>query len=112
VPATIGSDGVAQLDRDERIEKVLTIFTERNFVLITPTSMQIPLSFEEGQIVYYTDTDYEATANLISKFITDVEISSNQRILMWEEGSTVNLGTIMIVDSVPEMHYISIQVGK
>jgi len=112
VPAIVGIDGVAQLDRDERIEKVLTIFKERNFVLITPTSMQIPLSFEEGQIVYYTDTDYEATENLISKFITDVEISSNQRILMWEEGSTVNLGTIMIVDSVPEMHYISIQVGK
>jgi hypothetical protein len=112
VPAAIGIDGVAQLDRDERIEKVLTIFEERNFVLITPTSMQIPLSFEEGQIVYYTDTDFEATENLITKFINDVEISSNQRILMWEEGSTVNLGTIMIVDSVPEMHYISIQVGK
>ena len=112
VPAIVGIDGVAQLDRDERIEKVLTIFTERNFVLITPTSMQIPLSFEEGQIVYYTDTDFEATENLITEFINDVEISSNQRILMWEEGSTVNLGTIMIVDSVPEMHYISIQVGK
>ena len=112
VPAIVGIDGVAQLDRDERIEKVLTIFTERNFVLITPTSMQIPLSFEEGQIVYYTDTDFEATENLISQFINDVEISSNQRILMWEVGSTVNLGTIMIVDSVPEMHYISIQVGK
>ena len=112
IPAIVGIDGVAQLDRDERIEKVLTIFTERNFVLITPTSMQIPLSFEEGQIVYYTDTDFEATENLISQFINDVEISSNQRILMWEVGSTVNLGTIMIVDSVPEMHYISIQVGK
>jgi hypothetical protein len=62
--------------------------------------------------VYYTDTDFEATENLISQFINDVEISSNQRILMWEVGSTVNLGTIMIVDSVPEMHYISIQVGK
>ena len=111
-PAAIGIDGVAQLDRDQRIEKVLTIFEERNFVLITPTSMQIPLSFEEGQIVYYTDTDFEATENLITEFINDVEISSNQRILMWEEGSTVNLGTIMIVDSVPEMHYISIQVGK
>jgi hypothetical protein len=112
VPAITGADGVIQLDRDERIEKVLAIFEDRNFVLITPTSMQIPLSFEEGQIVYYTDSDFEATENLITQFIDDVEISTNQRILMWKEGSTVNLGTIMIVDSIPEMHYISIQVGK
>ena len=64
----------------------------------------------------YTEGKYQESVELQEITLQmngcDVEISSNQRILMWEEGSTVNLGTIMIVDSVPEMHYISIQVGK
>jgi hypothetical protein len=31
---------------------------------------------------------------------------------MWEEDDILNLGTIVIVESIPEMHYISIEVGK
>ena len=58
VPTAASVDGVIQLDRDQRIEKVLKIFEEKGFTLITPTTMQIPLSFEEGQIVYYTAVSY------------------------------------------------------
>jgi len=111
VPTATSIDGVVQLDRDQRIEKVLTIFEEKGFVLITPTTMQIPLSFEEGQIVYYTDADYEATESLVNEFL-EKSGNANKRILMWEEDSTINLGTITIVDSIPEMHYISVQIGK
>jgi len=111
VPTATSIDGVVQLDRDQRIEKVLTIFEEKGFTLITPTTMQIPLSFEEGQIVYYTDSDYEATESLVNEFL-EKSGNSNKRILMWEEDSTINLGTITIVDSIPEMHYISVQIGK
>ena len=89
----------------------MVIFEERGFALITPTTMQIPLSFEEGQIVYYTDSDFEATEALVNEFLEESS-NTNKRILMWEEGSTINLGTITIVDSIPEMHYISIQIGK
>ena len=111
VPSPTSADGVIQLDRDQRIEKVLVIFEEKGFALITPTTMQIPLSFEEGQIVYYTDSDFEATEALVNEFLEESS-NTNKRILMWEEGSTINLGTITIVDSIPEMHYISIQIGK
>ena len=82
-----------------------------NNVEITPTTMQIPLSFEEGQIVYYTDSDYEATESLVNEFL-EKSGNANKRILMWEEDSTINLGTITIIDSIPEMHYISVQIGK
>ena len=111
VPSPTIADGVIQLDRDQRIEKVLVIFEEKGFVLITPTTMQIPLSFEEGQIVYYTDSDYEATESLVNEF-HEKSGNANKRILMWAEDSTINLGTITIVDSIPEMHYISVQIGK
>ena len=111
VPTAASVDGVIQLDRDQRIEKVLLIFEEKGFTLITPTTMQIPLSFEEGQIVYYTDSDYEATESLVNEFL-EKSGNENKRILMWEEDSTINLGTITIVNSIPEMHYISVQIGK
>ena len=31
---------------------------------------------------------------------------------MWEKDDLVNFGTIILIDGVPEMHYISIEVGK
>jgi len=35
----------------------------------------------------------------------------SDRIIFWQENSTVKLGTIVVVDNVPELHYISIGVG-
>jgi len=31
---------------------------------------------------------------------------------MWEEDDKINFGTIVLVQNVPELHYISVEVGK
>jgi hypothetical protein len=31
---------------------------------------------------------------------------------MWEEEDVLNFGTIVLVQNIPEMHYISIEIGK
>ena len=61
IPTSRNGDGVVQLDKEERIEKVLSIFEEKGLVMIKPTSIQIPISFLEGEIVFYTESDLEDT---------------------------------------------------
>ena len=110
IPTSRNGDGVVQLDKEERIEKVLSIFEEKGLVMIKPTSIQIPISFLEGEIVFYTESDLEDTEIMISDFVENMVVSP--RIMMWEDESVIYLGTVNVVEGIAELHYISIQVGK
>ena len=111
VPTSRNGEGVIQLDKDERIAKVMAIIEEKNLVLTKPTSIQIPISFLEDEIVFYTEADLEDTQKIIDNFVESYGGSSS-RVLMWEEESVIYLGTVKLVNGVAELHYISIQVGK
>ena len=89
----------------------MSIFNEKGLVLIKPTSIQIPISFLEGEIVFYSESDLEDTEKMISDFVENT-LGSSSRVLMWEEESTMYLGTITIVEGIAELHYISVQIGK
>ena len=103
---------VIKLQRDDRIELIRSIFQESDLDVLEPTSVQIPLSFKEGEIIFFTESDQEETETLILEFIDDFIKPRSDRVMMWEEGNTINFGTIIIKDSIPEMHYIAIEVGS
>jgi hypothetical protein len=109
--ATSNGMGIV-LDKDARTDAVLSVFEEKGVILTTPTSIQIPLSFSIGDIAFYTKSDLESTTELITEFLN--EAGSSKRILMWEveDENTINFGYIKIIDSISELHYISIEVGR
>jgi len=110
--STSTNGDITDLDKNERIEVIKTIVSNLEIELLTPTDIQIPLSFKEGEISFFTDTDKEDTEKLVFEFLETFVLSKSNRVLMWEVDDTVNLGTITIVQDIPEMHYISIEVGK
>jgi len=106
----ITTAGGVVLDKPGRIDTVLSIFEDTGVRLITPTSIQIPLSFSIGEIAFYSKSDLEPTTELIMQLIN--EAGTDKRILMWEEEDILNFGYLKMVDNVSELHYISIEVGK
>ena len=110
--SSTNGDGQVSLVRDERITKVMDIFEEKQLNVTVPTSIQIPLSFSEGEIVFYSESDLEDTTNLINEFLNEFASVSGTRVFNWEEDDTLFFGTIKLVDGIPEMHYIEIQIGK
>jgi len=110
--ASATSDGIVGivLDKDARIDAVLSVFEEGGITLASPTSIQLPLSFSMGEISFYSKSDQEDTTKLITKFINEAGIG--KRILMWEEESIINFGYLKVVDNITELHYISIEVGR
>ena len=100
------------LDRTARIDAIKSVFEGEELEILMPSSIQIPLSFKEGEIVFYTPADQDGTEELISEFIDDFVKPRTDRVFMWEEEDVLNFGTILIVQNIPEMHYISIEVGK
>ena len=108
--SSVTVDGVSMImDKTAREDAVLSIFEEKEIQLITPTNIQIPLSFSIGDIAFYSKADLESTTELITKFIDE---AGDKRILMWEVEDTINFGYLKVVDNVTELHYIAIEVGK
>ena len=107
--SSITTVGGIVLDKSGRINTIMSIFEENNIRVTTPTSIQIPLSFSVGDIAFYSQSDLESTKELLTQLINE---SGGKRVLMWEEGNTLNFGYLKVVDNVTELHYVSIEVGK
>ena len=108
--SSVTSNGVSMImDKTAREDAIMSVFEEKEIQLITPTNIQIPLSFSIGDIAFYSKADLESTTELITKFIDE---AGDKRILMWEVEDTINFGYLKVVDNVTELHYIAIEVGK
>ena len=101
-----------ELDRVDRIDVIRSVFKESGITIAEPTSIQIPLSFNEGSMFFFTENDRENTEEFIDEFIDNFVKPRSDRVFMWEEGNDLNIGTVYVKDEVPEMHYISIEVGS
>jgi uncharacterized membrane protein (UPF0182 family) len=104
--------GEVGFDKNARIQQIKSVFEENDIEIVIPTALQIPISFKEGEISLFSHSDLDATNELLDKFVDDFVLPSTKRVLWWEEDQTVNIGTITIVDGIPELHYVSIEVGK
>jgi len=111
-PSTNGIAGIVELQREDRISIIRDVFAENGISVLEPTSIQIPLSFEEGSIVFYTDAETEDTEELLEAFIDDFVAPRTDRVFLWEENNVISIGTIIIRDNIPEIHYVSVEVGS
>ncbi len=110
--ATTADDNYVELVRSDRIDIIKSIFEENNIMIAEPTSIQIPLSFSEGHIFFFTEDDRANTEEFLSDFIDDFVKPRSDRVFMWQEENNLNIGTVFVKDGIPEIHYISIEVGN
>ena len=104
-------DEVVELVRQDRIDIIKSTLENEGLEILEPTSIQVPLSFREGEIFFFTEKDREDTEVFLLDFIDDFVKPRSERVFMWEEENRFNIGTIVVRDNIPEMHYISIEVG-
>ena len=109
---TTADDNYVELDRSKRIDTIKLIFEENDISIAEPTSVQVPLSFNEGQLFFFTKNDIPETENFISSFIDNFVKPRTDRVIMWQDETNLNIGTIIVKDDLPEIHYISIEVGN
>ncbi|MFB5621328.1 MAG: hypothetical protein ACE5Q7_00155 [Candidatus Nitrosomaritimum yanchengensis] len=107
----VSDNTFVELERVDRIDIIKSIFENEGIEISEPTSIQVPLSFKEGEIFFFTESDREDTETFLSQFIDDFVKPRSERVFMWEENNRINIGTIVVKDSIPEMHYVAIEVG-
>ncbi|MCA9827281.1 MAG: UPF0182 family protein [Nitrosopumilus sp.] len=109
---TTADDNYVELIRSDRINIIKSVFEENGISIAEPTSIQIPLSFNEGEILFFTESDRTSTVEFLSDFIDDFVKPRSDRVFMWQEENNLNIGTIFIKDGISEIHYVSIEVGN
>lgn len=110
-PSSVPDETVVELNRGDRIDIIKSIFETEGIDILEPTSIQVPLSFNEGEIFFFTENDREDTEQFLSGFIDDFVKPRSERVFLWEDGNSINIGTIIVKDNIPEIHYITIEVG-
>jgi uncharacterized membrane protein (UPF0182 family) len=101
-----------ELVRSDRIDFIKSVFEENEITIAEPTSVQVPLSFNEGALFFFTENDREETEVFLSKFIDDFVKPRSDRVFLWYEENNLNIGTVFVKDGMHEMHYVSIEVGN
>jgi len=106
-----GLGEIIELERQDRIDIIKSTLENEGLEILEPTTIQVPLSFNEGEIFFFTEKDREDTEVFLLEFIDDFVKPRSERVFLWEEENQFNVGTIVVRDGIPEMHYISIEVG-
>ena len=109
---TTADDNYVELIRSDRIDIIKSVFEENGISVAEPTSIQIPLSFNEGETFFFTESDRTSTVEFLSDFIDDFVKPRSDRVFMWQEENNLNIGTIFNKDGISEIHYVSIEVGN
>ncbi|QMU54189.1 MAG: hypothetical protein GKS07_04285 [Nitrosopumilus sp.] len=109
---TTADDDYVELVKSDRIDIIKSVFEENGITVSEPTSIQIPLSFNEGELFFFTEDDREDAEEFLSEFIDDFVKPRSDRVFMWQEETDLNIGTVFVKDGVPEIHYVSIEVGN
>lgn len=110
--ATTSDDSYVELAKEDRIKIIKDVFKENGIDVAEPTSIQIPLSFNEGNLFFFTEGDTEDTKEFLSEFIDDFVKPRSDRVFMWEEENHLNIGTVFVKDGISEIHFVSIEVGS
>ncbi len=110
--ATTSDDSYVELAKEDRIKIIKDVFKENGIDVAEPTSIQIPLSFNEGNLFFFTESDTEDTKEFLSEFIDDFVKPRSDRVFMWEEENHLNIGTVFVKDGISEIHFVSIEVGS
>jgi hypothetical protein len=107
----VEDENFVELKRPDRVDIIKSIFVNEGIEISEPTKIQVPLSFNEGDIFFFTENDRKDTEAFLMKFIDDFVKPRSERVFMWEENKQLNIGTIVVKDNIPEMHYVSVDIG-
>lgn len=107
-----GPTQIQILDREAKITSMLKLFEDKNISVVKPTTISVPLTFQEQQVIYDTDDDFGEVEKAVNSLIEKWLKGDAKRVLVWEEGANVNFGVVTIVDGVTEVHYVTVEVGE
>lgn len=111
-PASTNGGEVIQTTRQDRLDMVLQMLSDRDIEVVEPTTIQFPLTFKVGEVLYYAVSDQDEVSETLGSFIDDFVAPRTDRVFVWDSEAGVNIGTALTRDGITELHYVVVEVGS
>jgi len=103
---------VVEVGKEQRLADILKLFEDRGLTVVEPKAVHPHLSFQEGEVSYVSEDQWDATKELVNSFIERWGEDAD-KVLMWTENSKINFGVLVDVKGViVELHYITISLEE
>jgi uncharacterized membrane protein (UPF0182 family) len=100
-----------ELSEEERIARIVGIIEEAGFKVLKPENLNPHASFFEGSVKFASEADWVNVQNLIREFLEKCREHQVSRIFMWRSNGKLNIGIMVQIEGIIELHYITINLG-
>jgi len=96
---------------EERKVDLVSVFESHGLTVVEPTMLNPSAAFLEGSVTYVSADEWNSTKALLDAFIERWCVDE-EKVLMWQEDSTLNFGVLVNISGVVELHYITVRLGS
>lgn len=100
-----------ELSEEERINRLVKVLEEAGLTVLKPTAITPDVSFIEGSVKYVSNEDWINVEPVLAKFLELCDSYSVSRVFVWRTDGKVNIGFLVRVEEVLELHYIIVELA-
>ncbi|RLI11801.1 hypothetical protein DRO35_04465 [Candidatus Bathyarchaeota archaeon] len=101
--------GLARIGAEERLKRVLNIFSENGLKIIKPMKISGNVWIRVGNVTYLTEDDWNLVKSVVKEFI-QVYAKGRGEVYQWsEEDGQVNIGVLTAEKGIVKLYYITIK---
>lgn len=94
---------------EERIARLVEVFEEAGLTVLVPTAVNPDVSFHYGKTRYVYEEDWVEVQPFLNKLLEICRVHQVKRVFMWHVDGEVNIGILVRVEEVVELHFITVE---
>lgn len=98
-----------ELSEGERIARLIDVFEEAGLTVLMPAAVSPDVSFLEGSVKFVSEEDWINAQPLLNEFLELCDAHQASRVFIWTGDGKVNIGILVRVENVLELHYIIVE---
>jgi len=100
-----------ELSEEQRIARLVEVLGEADMTVLTPTAISPDVSFLEGTVRYVSEGDWINVQPILNEFLELCDSYQASKVFMWRTEGKVNIGILVRVEEVLELHYIVVELA-
>jgi len=99
------------ISEEEKISRMSKAIEDAGLIILKPASVNPDVSFIIKSVKYITEDDWIYVQEGINDLIELCGLYQTSRVFIWRENSTINIGILVRVEGIIELHYIRIELA-
>ncbi len=96
---------------EERIARLVEVFKEAGLTVSMPTAVNPDVSFHYGKARYVSEEDWVGVQPFLNRLLELCSIHQVKRVFVWSVDGKVNIGILLRVEEVVELHYVTVELA-